>query len=341
VTGTWWEYLAVFSATATLCAVLTPLATRFAVHKNIFDYPGGHKSHETAVPYLGGVAIVLAFATSVLAMTVLQPPHSGKGELLVVLALAVLLSLVGLMDDLRHVPVVWRVAVEIAAAVVVWSLDSGVAVTGVEIFDLGLTVLWFLGITNAFNLLDNMDGLAAGLAAITSLTVFAVAVTNGQFLVAALAIGLAGCTAGFLRHNLYPASIFMGDGGSLFIGFLVAYLCIKLRFDTGRMTSALVPVLACSAAVLDTTLVTVSRLAAGRSPFQGGQDHLSHRLVRLGLPVPYAVGTIHLGALGIGVLTYVVSGIDPTSAWVLAATVGVTLVVVGGVLLRVPVDPPV
>ena len=105
------------------------------------------------------------------------------------------------------------------------------------------------------------------------------------------------------------------------------------------MTSALVPVLACSAAVLDTTLVTVSRLAAGRSPFQGGQDHVSHRLVRLGLPVPYAVGTIHLGGLGIGVLTYVVSGSDPTSAWVLATMIGATLVVVGGVLLRVPVDP--
>ena len=136
----------------------------------------------------------------------------------------------------------------------------------------------------------------------------------------------------------------MGDGGSLFVGFLVAYLCIKLRFETGRMTSALVPVLACSAAVLDTTLVTVSRLAAGRSPFQGGQDHVSHRLVRLGLPVPSAVGIIHLGAVGIGVLTYVVSGSDPTSAWLLAGMIGVTLVVIGGVLLRVPVgltDPGV
>ena len=91
-------------------------------------------------------------------------------------------------------------------------------------------------------------------------------------------------------------------------------------------------------ALFGAVALSVSRLAAGRSPFQGGQDHVSHRLVSLGLPVPYAVGTIHLGAVGIGVLTYVVSGSDPTSAWVLAGLIGVTLVVVGGVLLRVPVD---
>ena len=328
-------------ATAALCTVLTPMAMRLAVRRNLFDHPGEHKGHNTAVPYLGGLAIIMAFAAAVLVVTVLQPPHSGTDELLFVLALAVFLSLIGLMDDLRDVSPVWRVAIEIMAAVVVWSLDSGVAVTGVEMLDLGLTVLWFVGITNAFNLLDNMDGLAAGLAAITSLTVFVVASANGQFLVAALAVGLAGCTVGFLRHNFYPARIFMGDGGSLFIGFLVAYLCIKLRLETGRMMSALVPVLACSVAILDTTLVTVSRLVAGRSPFQGGQDHVSHRLVKLGLPVPYAVGTIYLGAVGVGVLTYVVSGSDPTSASVLAGMVGVTLVMVGGVLLRVPVGPSV
>jgi UDP-GlcNAc:undecaprenyl-phosphate GlcNAc-1-phosphate transferase len=309
---------------------------RLAFRRNLLDHPGGHKSHDTAVPYLGGVAIVATFSLMVIGISLVWPPNSGLGELLVVLAMAVFLALVGLVDDVRQVPPLWRIVAEIVAAVVIWSVGTGVIVTTSEPVNMGLTVLWFVGITNAFNLLDNMDGLAAGIAAIASLTIFAIATTNGQFLVAGLAVGLAGCTVGFLRHNFHPARIYMGDGGSLFIGFLVAYLGIKLQFQGGRLLSALVPVLVCSVAIFDTTLVTISRLATGRSPFLGGQDHVSHRLVHLGLPVPIAVGTIYFGATGIGILTYVVSGVDPRSAWVLTTMIGVTLAVVGGYLLTVP-----
>jgi UDP-GlcNAc:undecaprenyl-phosphate GlcNAc-1-phosphate transferase len=339
VTGEWWEYLAVFAASGALCVVLTPHVIRFAVNRNLLDLPGGHKSHDTAVPYLGGVAIVVTFAISVIVLAVLESPHSGRAELLVVLILAVLLSIVGLVDDLRPVSPLWRIVAEVAAAVVIWSLGSGVVVSGIQVIDLALTVLWIVGITNAFNLLDNMDGLAAGLATVSSLTIFAIAAANGQFLVAALAVGLAGCTAGFLRHNFYPAKVYMGDGGSLFIGFLVAYLGIKLRLDTGRSVSALVPVLACSAAIFDTSLVTVSRLIAGLSPFQGGRDHVSHRLVRLGLPVPVAVGAIYLGAIGVGILAFVVSRTDPVSAWALTGMISATLIISGGFLLTVTVYP--
>lgn len=337
MTGAWWEYLAVFSATGALCVVLTPLVMRFAVSRDLLDHPGGHKSHDTAVPYLGGVAIVGVFAAAVLIVSVLWSPHSGQDELLLIMVASLFLAVVGFVDDLKHVSPLWRVVAEIAAAVLVWSLGSGVTATGVEALDLGLTVLWIVGIVNAFNLLDNMDGLAAGIATISSLTIFAIAATNGQFLVAALAVGLAGCTTGFLRHNFHPARIYMGDGGALFAGFLVAYLGIKLRLEGDRVLSALVPVLACSAAIFDTTIVTISRMATRRSPFRGGQDHVSHRLVGLGLTIPYAVGTIYLGAVGIGVLTFVVSTADPVSAWILAGLIAVTLTAVGGLLLTVPV----
>lgn len=336
MTGVWWEYLTVFSAATTVCVVLTPWAMRLAFRRNLLDHPGGHKSHNTAIPYLGGVAIVATFAMMVAVISVVWPPNSGLGELLVLLAAAVFLALVGLVDDVREVSPLWRIVAEVAAAVAVWSAGTGVIVTTSEPVNMGLTVLWFVGITNAFNLLDNMDGLAAGIAAIASLTVFAIATANGQFLVAGLAVGLAGCAVGFLRHNFHPARIYMGDGGSLFIGFLVAYLGIKLQFQGGRLLSALVPVLVCSVAIFDTTLVTISRLATGRSPFLGGQDHVSHRMVRLGLPVPIAVGTIYFGAIGIGILTYVVSGVDPRSAWVLTTMIGATLAIVGGYLLTVP-----
>ncbi len=338
MTGAWWEYLAVFSATATVCVVLTPWAMRLAFRRNLLDHPGDHKSHNAAVPYLGGVAIVTTFSLMVAVISLVWPPNSGLGELLVVLTAAVFLALVGLVDDVRQVSPLWRIVAEVVVAIAIWSTGTGVIVTTSEAVNMGLTVLWFVGITNAFNLLDNMDGLAAGIAAIASLTIFAIATTNDQFLVAGLAVGLAGCAVGFLRHNFHPARIYMGDGGSLFIGFLVAYLGIKLQFQGGRLLSALVPVLVCSMAIFDTTLVTISRLARGRSPFLGGQDHVSHRQVRLGLPVPIAVGTIYFGAIGIGILTYVVSGVDPRSAWILTTMIGATLIVIGGYLLTVPIN---
>ena len=337
MSGVWWEYLAVFVATAILSIVLTPMALRYAIRANVLDQPGQHKSHKAAVPYLGGLAIVVTFVIAVILMSVLRPPHTGRGELLGVLTIAVLLAAVGLIDDLRQVSPLWRLIAEVSAASIVWSLGNGTAVTTVETVDLILTVLWFVGITNAFNLLDNMDGLAAGLAAISSMTVFAVAGTNGQFLVAGLAVALAGCTVGFLRLNFHPARIYMGDSGSLFIGFLVAYLGIKLRFEGGRLVSALVPIFACSAAVFDTSLVVISRIRAGRNPFQGGQDHVSHRLVKLGLSVPAAVCTIYLGAIGVGILSFAISRLEPVSAFLLAGLVGATLTILGGFLLTVPV----
>ena len=343
MTGEPWEYLVVFSAATALCAVLTPLVLRWAIRRDLLDHPGGHKRHAEAVPYLGGLAIIVTFAVAVIVVSRLWLPTGetigvvDQAELLIVFSAAVVLALVGLVDDLRQVSPMWRIVTEIAAAMVVWSVGIGVVVTTSEFLNMGLTVLWFVGITNAFNLLDNMDGLAAGITAITSLTIFAIATNNGQFLVAALAIGLAGCAAGFLWHNFHPARIYMGDGGALFLGFLVAYLGIKLRFEGGRLISAIVPVLVCSVAIFDTTLVTISRLMARRSPFQGGQDHLSHRLVRLGLPVPIAVGTVYMGATGIGVLTSVASGIGPRQAWVLTGLIGATLLIAGGILLRIPV----
>ena len=341
MTGIWWEYLAVFSATATMCVVLTPWAMRLAFRRSLLDHPGGHKSHNVAIPYLGGVTIATTFALMVVVISLLWPPNSGLGELLVVLTAAVFLALVGLVDDVRQVSPLWRIVAEVVVAIAIWSTGTGVIVTTSEPVNMGLTVLWFVGITNAFNLLDNMDGLAAGIAAIASLTIFAIATTNDQFLVAGLAVGLAGCAVGFLRHNFHPARIYMGDGGSLFIGFLVAYLGIKLQFQGGRLLSALVPVLVCSMAIFDTTLVTISRLAAGRSPFLGGQDHVSHRLVRLGLSVPFSVTAVYFGATATGLLTYVVSRADPISAWLIALLIGTSLTIAGGILLRVTVYPDI
>ncbi len=339
MTGAWWEYLGIFSASALLCLFLTPVAISAATRAGVFDHPGGHKSHDSPVPYLGGLAIVLSFAASVTGAALLDPPESGSGELVLVLLLAVGLAVVGLADDLRNLSPLVRLVVEVLCAVQLWRMDVGITLTGNEAVDVALTVVWVVGITNAFNLLDNMDGLAAGQAGICAFAVFVIAAANGQFLVAALAVSLAGCAAGFLRHNFHPARVYMGDGGALFLGFLIAYLGIKLRFADSVSSAYLIPMVICVLPITDTTLVTLSRLATGRSPFQGGQDHMSHRMVQSGVPVAVSVGLTYFASASAGVLAYVISRVDQLSAWVITGLVAVTALAAAIMLALVPVYP--
>jgi UDP-GlcNAc:undecaprenyl-phosphate/decaprenyl-phosphate GlcNAc-1-phosphate transferase len=337
VTGGGWQYLAVFAVSAAFSLVLTPLVLRFALSRAVLDHPGGHKSHTDPVPYLGGLAIVGAFALTVGVAALVRPPVSGRGELFAVLGLAVLLATVGLLDDLRGLSPAVRLVVEVAAGFVLWKIGAGVDLFGPGATDALVTIVWVVGITNAFNLLDNMDGLSAGVAAIAAGSIFVIAQVEGQFLVAALAAALAGCALGFLRHNFHPARIYMGDAGSLYLGFVLAYLGLKLRFSAPDDITFLVPVLVLGVPILDTTLVTITRLQHGRSPFQGGRDHISHRLVKLGLPVRAAVGTIYVGAASLGVIALVVSRVDRTSAYLLAGLVLVLGILAGLALGQVPV----
>lgn len=332
------EYVAAFAGSLLLVWLLTPLMLRIATRFSIFDHPDPRKSHETPVPYLGGVAMVLAFACAVgVAAAIYQPPHV-YGDLIVVLGLGSALAVMGLIDDLRGLSPYIRLAVEIGAGVGVWRIGSGVQLPGPMATDLLITVVWVVGISNAFNLLDNMDGLSAGVAAVGALSFFVLAVINGQYLVAALAIAVAGCAVGFLRHNFHPARIYMGDAGSLFLGFLLAVLGLRLRLpDSPPAASVFVPVLVLGVALFDTTLVTVARLRHGRGVMQGGRDHTSHRLVWIGLPVPVGVGLIYAGSVALGWIAIVVSRVDLTSAMLLVAfvfTVGAALLVL---LYNVPV----
>ena len=334
----WWAYGAVFGTSAALSLVLVPVAIRIAARRDIVDRPGGYKEQTSPVPYLGGVAILLSFVAVVMGAALARPPVSGLAELATTLGLAVVLALVGLVDDLRGLGPWVRLAVVVAASAVLLVTDVGVrlADSGGPIDNL-LTVLWVAGVTNAFNLLDNMDGLSAGIATIAATAFFVIAALNGQFLVAALSAALAGCALGFLRHNFHPARIYMGDAGSLFLGFLLAVLAVKLRFDAPRQVTAFVPLVVLGIPILDTATVTITRLAHRRSPLRGGRDHLSHRLVFLGLSVPHAVKVLYGGAVALGWTGLVMSRLDVTTAYLLLAQVGVGLLAVGWGLGRVPV----
>jgi len=316
------EYVAAFVVASALAWLLTPLMLKVAIRRSLLDAPDARKAQTSPVPYLGGVAIVLAFATTVLAAGLVTDPPSGLGALAAVLGAGLVLALTGLADDLRGLSPYLRLAVEIGAGVVVYATDPGITLPGPRWLDLLVTVVWVVGVTNAFNLLDNMDGLSAGVATIAGTSFCLIAALNGQFLVAALSAAVAGCASGFLRHNFHPAKIYMGDAGSLFLGFLLAFLAVRLKLADAPQTVALfVPVFVLGVALLDTTLVTFNRLRHHRSPMQGGRDHISHRLVWVGIPVPVSVGLIYALAASLGFLAVLLARLDTVSGMLLVGFV--------------------
>lgn len=310
-----WGYVVVLFASLSLSLVLVPLALTVARRFGLLDHPGPAKSHVEAVPYLGGAAIVISFAVVVLVATAVRPPPSGLPQLAGFLGIGVALALLGLADDLAGGLSPWlRLALEAAGGLAVWSMGSSAQLAGVpRPVNALISIVWVVGVTNAFNLLDNMDGLAAGTAVIAALAIFGVASLQHRYLVSALALALAGCAAGFLRANFHPAKIYMGDAGSLFLGFVFAVLLLKLRANAPTRVDVAVILAVPGVALFDTSLVVVSRLAHHRSPFQGGQDHTSHRLVRLGLSVRGAVITIYVAGAALGGAAILMSDVGPAA----------------------------
>jgi UDP-GlcNAc:undecaprenyl-phosphate GlcNAc-1-phosphate transferase len=336
-----WLYLATFVGAIGLSLLLVPAVREYARNREIIDAPGGHKSHRTPVPYLGGVAMVAAFSVAMVIGVVLRRSAQfddgqisitfgnlftqGDGlvrELAVVLGLALVFAAMGLIDDLRGLSPVFRFVVGLGLATVLVAYGVVLESPLPDWLDMVISVVWILGMTNAFNLLDNIDGLAAGTAAIASGAFFVIAILNDQQYSALLAIGLAGAMLGFLRSNFAPATIYMGDAGSLFIGFMMAYLGLKMRTNVAEIPQLFAPVLVLGVAVLDTTVVVVSRLRRGLSPFTGGQDHLSHRFLRLGLSVRRSVTVLLVATFALGVLAVGLSDAPAgVGYWVLAAAV--------------------
>lgn len=253
-----------------------PLLRRIALSHGMTDRPRVGHWHERPTPYLGGVALMLG----ALGASVLLPRWQLEAAVLVLGALV--LAVVGLIDDLRNVSMVGRLLAEVGVASAAFFAGARVQMFN-DGADFVLTVAWFVVVTNGFNLLDNMDGGLASIAAVVSAAIAAVALAEGQVLVGGLAVVTGATCIGFLFYNWHPSQIFMGDVGSLFLGFMLATTALKLRPQVPRPTSLTGLVLLVSPALFDTLLVVISRVRAGRSIFVGGTDHTSHRVMRLGL----------------------------------------------------------
>ena len=272
---------AAFAIAAIGTFVATPAAIAIAVRTSFFDLPAGYKGHKRPTPYLGGTAIMVGIIAAVVLVRGAASAHW------VIIAGAVAIWIVGTVDDRVNLPISVRALVEIGIAVALWSTGRGWTVFHNGPADLALTVVWVVGVMNAFNLMDNMDGAAATIAAVSAIGAGVLALISGDTALAPLSFAVAGACFGFLPGNLArPARIFMGDGGSLLLGLLVARVTMAAvtRSYLGP-SGVIIAALLVGLVILDTTLVTVSRSRAGRSVLSGGRDHLTHRLAhRLGPP---------------------------------------------------------
>ncbi len=290
-------FIAAFFIALAITLAGLPWVRRAALALNLVDAPSQRKAHRTPMPLLGGVGILLGAILAVLVIYRGEPEPTVLGVLLATTVVA----LTGLIDDYRPLPAWAKLAGQLAGFLILAAFGVRVRLPLPPVVNYAITLLWLLGITNAINFLDNMDGLSAGIAAVIASFILLLALANGQFLVAALSAALLGACLGFLRYNFPPARIFMGDVGSLFLGFLLAAMGIQLRFpDNSNFVTWMVPVFLFGLPIFDMTLVVVSRLRRGLSPNTAGRDHTSHRLVRLGFSSREAVLILYLfcGVLG-------------------------------------------
>lgn len=321
-------------ASLVVAAALTFIVRELAQRYGFVAKPKSDRWHKRPTAMMGGVAI---FAATLIMYAAVVPKST---ESLIIIGASTFLFFVGLFDDLLNIKPYQKLIGQLIGATVIVGLGPRLPLTGYEIVDIWITVFWLIGITNAINLLDNMDGLAAGIAAIAAISLAAGFAFNGQINELIIVSVFIGALLGFLIFNFNPASIFMGDCGSMFVGFLLASSVLVGQSggrSRGIFSILAVPVLILFVPIFDTTLVTVIRKLWGRKASQGGRDHTSHRLVALGLSERAAVLMIYAFAACAGLLSLFVSHLAAPQSLAIIGVFVTFLVIIGVYLSKVKV----
>jgi UDP-GlcNAc:undecaprenyl-phosphate GlcNAc-1-phosphate transferase len=333
-----WSCLA-FVLGALYAAALTPRVIRLAWRLGAVDRPRPDRWHHRPTALLGGIAL---YAATVAAAALVLPrvgslEQAGYARWLGLWMAATMVFLLGLLDDRRGLGPGVKLAVQAAAAMLLVASGVRIPCVGPAWAAAALTILWVVSITNAVNLLDNMDGAVAGSVAVMALTLAALG--DGPSEVTVLALCLAGACCGFLLYNFHPARIFMGDCGSLFLGFGLSALSLMagMRHEDSATAALLAPVAVLAVPIFDTTLVIVARRRHRRPIMQGGRDHTSHRLVALGLSETSAVLLLYAGSALLGAVALVTLRLSPSATAVVASVGLAVLGFVGTCLEKVPV----
>lgn len=335
------SYVAAFVVAAAVAVLLTPLVRLIALRVGAVSGPGGRHVHARSIPRLGGIAIALSFSAPLLALFLVDSGVARIFRESQNLALGLLigggaLCLVGVVDDTRGVRALYKLAAQVAVASFAFAMGfqinavhvPGVGELSMGIFALPVTVIWIVGVTNAVNLIDGLDGLAAGVVFFAAVTNLVVAYLSGSVLVAVLMAAMMGSLVGFLFHNFNPARIFMGDSGSYFLGFVLATTSLAGSMQkASTAVSLLVPIVALGVPIFDTLFSMVRRILERRSVFSPDRGHIHHRLLDMGITHRRAVLILYGVSI---VLTVAAIGIALGRSWEIgAALLTVTVVMIG------------
>ncbi len=309
-------FLLAFGIALAISLTGTPLIRRAARRLGVVDHPGGRRIHLGAVPRMGGVAIFGAYfageaaawlavrmrwvwpAVEGLRPHILYPGHANLRRILIVSAAALLL---GLADDLWNLRGTTKIVAQVAIACLALALGFRIEVLSnplggalvLGIWSAPVTIAWILTLMNAMNLVDGVDGLAGGMALIAALSLFAISVLRGNLEIALLLAGLSGALLGFLKLNLHPASVFMGDAGSLFLGTALALITIVANFKSAAAIALIIPMVVLIVPLAEIVITTLRRAARRRPLFEADRRHFHHRLLDLGLSTPQTVTVLY------------------------------------------------
>ena len=336
--------LFVFLTACLTALAFTPLVRRFALHFDLIDKPSARKIHSKKVPRVGGIALFSSFFLPFVLLLLFRrydrlcsapPSFFADTSTFCFVTGAVLIFLLGLRDDIRELSFLVKISGQVLVAVFVYF--CGLQITAVTtpfgpdfsigLLSLPLTVFWFLLVINAINLIDGLDGLAAGICLFVSLSMLFICLVNGQYNTPALAFAaLAGALIGFLRYNFHPASIFMGDSGSYFLGYCLAALSIEGTIKGQVATALLIPVIALGVPLTDTLWAPVRRFLNGQSMFQADKQHIHHRLVTLGFTHQRAVLMLYILTVVLRICSMLLVHTQNTTSALILFVLGIGLI---------------
>jgi UDP-GlcNAc:undecaprenyl-phosphate GlcNAc-1-phosphate transferase len=327
-------YFLIFIISFLIVFGVTPKIIRFAHKVDFLDYPSSHKLHDTPTPLLGGIAVYLGFSISLgLGIFLLRIPRDGN--LMGIFLGSFALLLLGLWDDKKKLSPSHKFFGQILASLLFIIFSQRVIISTHSVLDVFILLLWIVGLINALNFLDNMDGLCGGITFIHCAVFFVVGVLSQQNMIILISLSLAGAMLAFLRYNFHPAKIFLGDAGSMLNGFLLACMGVLFAQKNSSPNMLLIPILILSYPIFDITFVTFTRLREGRKFYQGGKDHSTHRMVRMGIEQQRTIWSIYLVCLVLGTLAVMVySFFDSPGKMLMTVFVWLVLTIFGVHLQR-------
>lgn len=304
-------YISAFLISLIIVLLLTPVIRRLAINIGAVDLPNNRRINKKPIPTIGGLAIYLGFIITMFLVTPFSRLSLG------IFTGGTLILIVGLLDDLYELSPRLKLAGQIVAAFILVLFNIRVMFitnpfSGGMIYlgywGIPLTILWTVSVTNTVNLVDGLDGLAAGISAIASLTLFLVGLQEGQFVASVLALALAGSALGFLRFNFNPAEIFMGDTGAMFCGYILAAISVSGALKSAAAVTIVVPILALGVPIFDTIFAIIRRINNGKPIGEADHGHIHHRLLALGFNQRQAVLGVYGISIALGLLALVING---------------------------------